>query len=166
MNSRTTLERSIRLFWNLAKSCILLSLVKISFEPRDPSIASLLVWKLLLWSFFVFSYLNFSVLHTYSPHFWNFFDKTRPSGYGPPLRLTKLNSESKLPDITKNRTNHILQLLAKFHQNLMKRFQIMSKKPHFWIFLVRLRFPYIKATFEGVLGKKIWAQDCSGPPLI
>ena len=28
-------------------------------------------------------------------------------------------------------TNHNLQLLAKFHQNLMKRFQIMPKKPHF-----------------------------------
>ena len=28
-------------------------------------------------------------------------------------------------------TNHIPQLLAKFHQNLMKRFQIMPKKPHF-----------------------------------
>ena len=29
-------------------------------------------------------------------------------------------------------TNHIRQLLAKFHQNLMKHFQIMPKKPHFW----------------------------------
>ena len=28
-------------------------------------------------------------------------------------------------------TNHIPQLLAKFHQNQMKRFQIMPKKPHF-----------------------------------
>ena len=28
-------------------------------------------------------------------------------------------------------TNHIWQLLAKFHQNLMKHFQIMPKKPHF-----------------------------------
>ena len=28
-------------------------------------------------------------------------------------------------------TNHIPQLLAKFHQNLMKRFLIMPKKPHF-----------------------------------
>ena len=28
-------------------------------------------------------------------------------------------------------TNHIPQVLAKFHQNLMKRFQIMPKKPHF-----------------------------------
>ena len=28
-------------------------------------------------------------------------------------------------------TNHILQLLARFHQNLMKRFQIMPKIPHF-----------------------------------
>ena len=30
---------------------------------------------------------------------------------------------------------------------------------HLWIFFLRLRFPYIKATFEGVLGKKNWAQD-------
>ena len=30
---------------------------------------------------------------------------------------------------------------------------------HFWIFFLRLKFPYIKATFEGVLGKKNWAQD-------
>ena len=28
-------------------------------------------------------------------------------------------------------SKHIPQLLAKFHQNLMKRFQIMPKKPHF-----------------------------------
>ena len=28
-------------------------------------------------------------------------------------------------------TNQILQLLAKFQQNLMKHFQIMPKKPHF-----------------------------------
>ena len=28
-------------------------------------------------------------------------------------------------------TNHILQLLAKFHRNLMKRFQMMPEKPHF-----------------------------------
>ena len=30
---------------------------------------------------------------------------------------------------------------------------------HFWNFFLRLRLRYIKATFEGVLGKKIWAQD-------
>ena len=28
--------------------------------------------------------------------------------------------------------NHILHLLAKFHWNQMKRFQIMPKKPHFY----------------------------------
>ena len=46
-------------------------------------------------------------------------------------------------------TNHISQLLAKFHQNLMKRFEDMAKNANFWPILTLIPYnPVIKNFFQ------------------